>query len=521
MLKSWKTQAIRDSAFYPPGRYQIPKANLDKCDVRDKIEPLPDIDFNIRAGNSLVGFATEDELHHALGSKFDFENKLEDIKERAELAERAYDRFREMQTDQALPASDFLKAKDDVSQRLGDLRTELDLYLSGEYGVKPKDKDGFEKFQRTHRPFHWVVEFYGIMKAGGFDVIIGNPPYVEYKKVKSTYTLLPVFDAYATNLYAAFSFRSHCLVKNSGYVSLIVPVSLPSTDRMKPLRVLLMAGHTVFHTSFSTRPDKLFDGAEQRLTIYIQCPSNAPRLFSGGYLKWYSEERSFLFDKIQYVPVESMAERHEIWPKIRGKSELAVFTKLRTAKRLGETGVLGSGSVLYYKNTGLRYFNTVTLDAPKCWINGKKASSSRETLLDVVPKYKNAVHAYLISSLFFFCYQATSNCRDLNPSDILLAPYPDVDRHLTQLTHLSDEAERDYRAKAKIIRMQNKLTGKVEIESLTPANSKAVIDQIDVVLGNNCGLPIELIDYIINYDLKYRLGQDDAEQNEVSATAAN
>lgn len=33
MLKSWKTQAIRDSAFYPPGRYQIPKANLDKCDV--------------------------------------------------------------------------------------------------------------------------------------------------------------------------------------------------------------------------------------------------------------------------------------------------------------------------------------------------------------------------------------------------------------------------------------------------------------------------------------------------------
>ena len=32
MLKSWKTQAIRDSAFYPPGRYQIPKANLDKCE---------------------------------------------------------------------------------------------------------------------------------------------------------------------------------------------------------------------------------------------------------------------------------------------------------------------------------------------------------------------------------------------------------------------------------------------------------------------------------------------------------
>ena len=34
----------------------------------DNIEPLPDIDFNIRAGNTLVGFATYDELKQALQS---------------------------------------------------------------------------------------------------------------------------------------------------------------------------------------------------------------------------------------------------------------------------------------------------------------------------------------------------------------------------------------------------------------------------------------------------------------------
>src|SRR5207245_2660532 len=32
----------------------------------EKIEPLPDIDFNIRAGNALVGFATDSQLDTSL-----------------------------------------------------------------------------------------------------------------------------------------------------------------------------------------------------------------------------------------------------------------------------------------------------------------------------------------------------------------------------------------------------------------------------------------------------------------------
>ena len=42
---------------------------------------------------------------------------------------------------------------------------------------------------KGHQPFHWFVEFYGIMSKGGFDVVVGNPPYVEYSKVKSGYTI--------------------------------------------------------------------------------------------------------------------------------------------------------------------------------------------------------------------------------------------------------------------------------------------------------------------------------------------
>ena len=55
-------------------------------------------------------------------------------------------------------------------------------------------KNGYQRWLTSHKPFHWFVEFYGILekdesdvsKKGGFDVIIGNPPYVESRSV-STY----------------------------------------------------------------------------------------------------------------------------------------------------------------------------------------------------------------------------------------------------------------------------------------------------------------------------------------------
>jgi hypothetical protein len=107
-------EEINDKARHPSPRYFILKSiilnNLyggdimeeatEICKLRlflklvaqvnpgDEIEPLPDIDFNIRAGNTLVGFVTRDEVKRAIGSKLDFDNTLQDIEEKAELVER-------------------------------------------------------------------------------------------------------------------------------------------------------------------------------------------------------------------------------------------------------------------------------------------------------------------------------------------------------------------------------------------------------------------------------------------------
>ena len=261
----------------------------------------------------------------------------------------------------------------------------------------------------------------------------------------------------------------------------------------------------------STRPSKLFEGAEQRLTIYIQVPSVHTRIFSGGFLKWGKAERDALFPCIHYTELPENQCRNNIWIKATGKLNLDVLIKILSYRPLNRSQMLGTGASLYYKNTGLRYFNTVTLRPPKCWINGIATSSSRETVLDVIEQYKNTVHSILLSSAFFVYWQAMSNCRDLNPSDISNFNVPDITNGRDDLNALSTQIEEDYISKGAIIRMNNRLTGLVELESLTPAKSKPIIDEIDRVLAKHYGFTDEELDFIINYDIKYRMGRESEE----------
>ena len=70
-------------------------AQLD--DVK-RIEPLPDIDFNIQAGNTLVGFATYEQVKEVVESKLKLDDTMERIEEKAEDVKVLFDKFREQQT---------------------------------------------------------------------------------------------------------------------------------------------------------------------------------------------------------------------------------------------------------------------------------------------------------------------------------------------------------------------------------------------------------------------------------------
>src|SRR5437763_379511 len=139
--------AMQDKARHPSPRYFILKSiilnNLYGVDIMEeateicklrlflklvaqvnageKIEPLPDIDFNIRAGNTLVGYATEAQLDKALGRIGHAEYKAQ-LLERAEAARIAFERFRQQQVvgDVGTP-EDLRHWKLDLQKRLTEL----------------------------------------------------------------------------------------------------------------------------------------------------------------------------------------------------------------------------------------------------------------------------------------------------------------------------------------------------------------------------------------------------------------
>ena len=104
------------------------------------------------------------------------------------------------------------------------------------------------------------------MSKGGFDVVIGNPPYVEYSKAKSDYTVTGYRTEPCGNLYAFVVRAKQWTVLKDGRTSMIVPHSAICTDRMQPelQTVLFDDSMTWVSTSFDIRPHEAIRGGRPK-----------------------------------------------------------------------------------------------------------------------------------------------------------------------------------------------------------------------------------------------------------------
>ncbi|MFM7424849.1 MAG: Eco57I restriction-modification methylase domain-containing protein, partial [Elainella sp.] len=201
-------------------------------------------------------------------------------------------------------AADFRAAKQTLRQRLTELNDELNRYLAKEYGVDLTNPAAFEQWRTSHQPFHWFVEFYSIIHRGGFDVIIGNPPWKEYAAVKrSQYTLLNFRSEKCGNLYAMCTERILQFSAPSGWASFIVQLPLVSSSRMAILREILHQHSQYLLTiPFDDRSGKLFKDLENcRSSIFIAeagKASNNKRLIASRYQRWASQVRDHLFYQV-------------------------------------------------------------------------------------------------------------------------------------------------------------------------------------------------------------------------------
>ena len=475
---------------------------------------LPDIDFNIRAGNTLVGYATLHEMKKALDSKLDFDNAAEKIAVRAADLQQAFDAFRSRQIegDGSVPAED----KQELRWRLKALDDELNLHLATDYGVEPSKKDAFAKWLKSHQPFHWFVEFYGIVHGqGGFDVVIGNPPFVEYSHKSFAYRINDrLFRTFpARNLYAFVFERSKRLTRSGGRVGLIVQISAVSTPSMETMvGEIKREVAATWISNYATRPSCLFDGVTMNLTIVLSqtregaTPQQAA-VFSTRYMRWSPEFRPFLFETLTPNAVQGAPLFPFAIPKLTMFHENDLLRKLaQQSHRVGdylEPTKRGTGQELFYRTAGGRYFKIFSDRDFGSESKSNKVKSFRRE----VSKY--VMIAVLSSNVWWWYYTLhfdMYNCKDYMMfgfpfSYSPLAKRDTIEGLSRQLVHdLFENAERKVQS--------YESTGQRVQLLFRPSASKPIIDQIDRALAGHYGFTEDELDFIINYDIKYRVGAD-------------
>ncbi len=473
------------------------------------LDPLPDIDFNIRCGNTLVGYATQQELERDLAEGDMFANQ--EFREKIELemdkAARAFEQFKTVQFRQEEDMMAFKEAKKQLRSRLAILNDALNkrMYSATVTGASLSFKD----WESSHQPFHWLAEFYEIIHGnGGFDVIIGNPPYVVYTKKDKT-TGKSIADLYSVNgyesiecnnLYGFVMERSLDILNDKQRMGMIIPLSFTAAKNMLSLRKMFTSSKDLYVSSYEIRPGKLFDGgkgADQRLNIFIIHKSDSSKVKTTEVQRWYSEHRNILFTNLYYS--DSISDERIL--RFSNPLEKSILLKYNLNKKISYMFVnTASKYAIHYRSAGLRY-----------WIiflnNGFGTNSASNKCKYIIGKDESKQLMACLNSNIYWWYYATNydmfNQTEANIADFRYSYDPNID-----LSRLADSLEKDMDSnkQASIITKQD---GKInESFAYQKKLSKPIIDEIDKVLAKHYGFTEKELDFIINYDIKYRMGDN-------------
>lgn len=175
-------------------------ALVSSANTLDDLEPLPNIDFNILAGNSLIGLLEVDEsAYNAQRGK----GKAAAMTPLLGVGSVTYsdilrerrDLLRTYRNASRMKVADLTKVREDIQKQKETAYETLNALLHKQFhdlGIKyeqatwddAKGKEGKPTKRALTladitdlKPFHWAFEFAEVMERGGFDAVIANPPW--------------------------------------------------------------------------------------------------------------------------------------------------------------------------------------------------------------------------------------------------------------------------------------------------------------------------------------------------------
>lgn len=470
-------------------------------DTNYGIHALPNLETKFVAANTLIG------LNEVNSNLFDT-TKIKQIK--SDLAEVRAKHF----------AASNAAEKKECRKKDEKLRDRLMEELRTTYGSVISDKNAQNMAywnpydQNTSSKFFDSVWMFGPELKEGFDIVIGNPPYgakvSEDEKAffRTHYQSAQTISGKqkgSTDTYVMFIEKAHQLLVTGGNLHYIVPISITSSESVTGIQNVLESDCSVIKTSsYAVAPKPIFENAVVNTTIIFCLKDDKPNehIFA---TKMYRRNADFnihsLVSNLEFIEVKDMKLVGR-YPKISLPIERTILSKIFSHKTKIQDLLKPSGKPIYYRTTGGRYFKVIT--------NFSTGSSKEKPVYFADEHIANAVGGILSSNLYFWFWQIYSNNLDLKSYELEQFRIPAINEEsLKEIGKLYEAYLEDIEQNVEVRQSSGK--GKYLVDTFKwykIQKSKLFIDQIDDLIDPLYGLTPEEIDFIKNYEIKFRLSDE-------------
>ena len=233
----------------------------------EEASPLPNLDYKIMQGNSLIESYKGMDL-----SRLTYDNK-----DKSHITEYSIfdDDTNQLQRRVTQLLTQYYSCSDHEQKHR--LQRDISHAISQQLELQKFDPAILHELKHINLAsndhfFLWHTWFSDVFAKGGFDIVIGNPPYVNIANIKDEFIRKTYQHDYETiknksDLYSIFTERAHWLLRKKGICSFIFSNSWMGTDSFSIFRQFLVNKTKVI--KLVDLPDKIFENAQVKTCIIL------------------------------------------------------------------------------------------------------------------------------------------------------------------------------------------------------------------------------------------------------------